>query len=160
MTDESTATGTLAPEVLERLRSQVRGQMYQPGDPGYDEARAVYNAMIDRRPALIARCAGPAHAQSYPAKPVRLVVNFAAGSVQRAPAWVQRRPGRTTRASRVRNDPAMGAPHASSASGGPTCPHRRRRIGQAQREEGAAGRDSPGWSAIGMSGCGMLGGCP
>jgi FAD/FMN-containing dehydrogenase len=56
MTDESTATGTLAPEALERLRSQVRGQMYQPGDPGYDEARAVYNAMIDKRPAVVVRC--------------------------------------------------------------------------------------------------------
>ncbi|MFI7578985.1 FAD-binding protein [Kocuria kalidii] len=56
MTENSTATGTLAPEVLDRLQSQVRGQMYQPGDPGYDEARAVYNAMIDKRPALVVRC--------------------------------------------------------------------------------------------------------
>ncbi|HEV3365413.1 MAG TPA: FAD-binding oxidoreductase [Acidimicrobiia bacterium] len=34
------------------------GQLVQPADPGYDEARAVFNGMIDRRPALIARCTG------------------------------------------------------------------------------------------------------
>ena len=35
-----------------------RGEQLAPGDPGYDEARAVFNAMIDRHPALIARCTG------------------------------------------------------------------------------------------------------
>ena len=56
MAEQSTATGTLAPEVLERLRAQVRGRLYLPEDPGYDEARAVYNAMIDKRPALVLQC--------------------------------------------------------------------------------------------------------
>jgi FAD/FMN-containing dehydrogenase len=39
------------------LRAGLRGELIQPGDPGYDAARKVYNAMIDRRPRLIARCA-------------------------------------------------------------------------------------------------------
>ena len=34
-----------------------RGEQVVESDPGYDEARAVFNAMVDRRPALIARCA-------------------------------------------------------------------------------------------------------
>jgi FAD/FMN-containing dehydrogenase len=36
------------------------GELLVPGDPSYDEARTVFNAMVDRRPAMIARCTGPA----------------------------------------------------------------------------------------------------
>ena len=39
------------------LKASLRGEIIQPGDEGYDAARKVYNAMIDKRPALIARCA-------------------------------------------------------------------------------------------------------
>jgi FAD/FMN-containing dehydrogenase len=42
------------------LRASLRGPLLQPADPGYDTARKIDNAMIDRRPALIARCAGVA----------------------------------------------------------------------------------------------------
>ena len=42
------------------LEETLRGTLLRPGDDGYDEARTVWNAMIDRRPALIARCAGVA----------------------------------------------------------------------------------------------------
>ncbi len=38
------------------LAPALRGVLIRPGDPGYDEARAVYNGMIDRRPAAVARC--------------------------------------------------------------------------------------------------------
>jgi FAD/FMN-containing dehydrogenase len=37
---------------------QFAGQLLAPGDDGYDEARKIYNGLIDKRPALIARCAG------------------------------------------------------------------------------------------------------
>jgi hypothetical protein len=43
---------------FERLRSRFRGALLRPGEEGYDEARRVWNGAIDRRPALIARCAG------------------------------------------------------------------------------------------------------
>ncbi|EPD66821.1 FAD-binding oxidoreductase [Streptomyces sp. HGB0020] len=43
--------------LLERLRGAVRGEIVEPDDPEYDEARKVYNAMIDRRPALVVRAA-------------------------------------------------------------------------------------------------------
>jgi FAD/FMN-containing dehydrogenase len=38
------------------LRKHVEGEVMVSGEPGYDDARAVWNAMIDRKPALIARC--------------------------------------------------------------------------------------------------------
>ena len=37
--------------------NQLRGELIQPTDEGYDKARTVYNAMINRKPRLIARCA-------------------------------------------------------------------------------------------------------
>ncbi len=42
---------------LDTLRASLRGQLIAPGDAAYEAARKVYNAMIDRRPRLIARCA-------------------------------------------------------------------------------------------------------
>jgi len=42
------------------LKTRVRGPLLRPGEPGYDEARAIWNAMIDRKPALIVRCLGVA----------------------------------------------------------------------------------------------------
>lgn len=41
---------------LKAFQRNLRGGLIQPGDPVYDEARAVFNAMVDRRPALIVRC--------------------------------------------------------------------------------------------------------
>src|SRR3954469_1486761 len=41
-----------------------RGELFSPRDAGYDEARAVHNGMIDKRPALVARCADVADVQA------------------------------------------------------------------------------------------------
>lgn len=50
----------LAPEVLQAFRASFRGPVLRPGEAGYEDARQIWNAMIDRRPALIARCTGTA----------------------------------------------------------------------------------------------------
>jgi FAD/FMN-containing dehydrogenase len=51
-----TATATFDAERLQELRAGLSGSILEPGDPGYDEARKVHNGIVDRRPALIARC--------------------------------------------------------------------------------------------------------
>ena len=50
----------LSQSALEELRSAVRGRVLAPADATYDEGRQIFNAMIDHRPALIARCTGAA----------------------------------------------------------------------------------------------------
>jgi hypothetical protein len=45
---------------MQKLRESLRGQSLCPGEQGYDAARTIPNAMIDRRPAIIARCTGAA----------------------------------------------------------------------------------------------------
>jgi hypothetical protein len=47
----------LGEQVIAALSAQLHGELIQPGDTTYAEARKVYNAMIDKRPALIVRCA-------------------------------------------------------------------------------------------------------
>jgi hypothetical protein len=52
-----TATSaSIATAPYQELAAALRGDLIGPGDPGYDQARAVYNGMIDKRPAAIARC--------------------------------------------------------------------------------------------------------
>lgn len=45
---------------LQKFRESLRGQTFCPGEAGYDAARKVPNAMVDRHPAIVARCAGAA----------------------------------------------------------------------------------------------------
>jgi FAD/FMN-containing dehydrogenase len=52
----STISIGFSPEKVKTFRSQLRGEMLEPGDEGYEQARKVYNGMIDRHPALIVRC--------------------------------------------------------------------------------------------------------
>lgn len=47
----------LVPAVLDQLAGAFDGEIVRPGDVAYDEARCVWNGMIDRRPEVIARCA-------------------------------------------------------------------------------------------------------
>ena len=42
---------------IEEFKASLRGELIQPNDEGYDDARSLYNAMIDKRPRFIARCA-------------------------------------------------------------------------------------------------------
>lgn len=55
--------------VINDFKTKLRGTLLQPGDTGYDEARQIWNAMIDRRPGLIVRCRGTSD--------VRVAVRFA-----------------------------------------------------------------------------------
>ena len=63
------AAATIAREGFETLRARLRGALCFAGDPGYEQARTLWNAMIDRRPAAVVRAAGAAD--------VRQAVEFA-----------------------------------------------------------------------------------
>ena len=52
-----TSEGSPTVEALEQLRNGLHGPLLTPGSDGYDQARTIWNAMIDRRPGLIVRCA-------------------------------------------------------------------------------------------------------
>ncbi len=56
MTTQTAASTVLDESARQDLTSRLRGALIQPGDPTYDACRRVYNGMIDKRPALIARC--------------------------------------------------------------------------------------------------------
>ncbi len=54
------ATRTIPEETVASLKGRLRGVAALPGEDGYDAARTIWNAMIDRRPAVVARCLGAA----------------------------------------------------------------------------------------------------
>jgi FAD/FMN-containing dehydrogenase len=58
-TTQGADTG-LEDTVVEAFKASLRGALLRPGDVGYEDTRKIHNGMIDRRPALIARCAGVA----------------------------------------------------------------------------------------------------
>ena len=77
--EPATSVGVLAldQDKVRDLKAKLRGESLQPGEAGYDAARVVWNAMIDRRPALIARCRGVADVVAV------VVVDLEAGVGQR-----------------------------------------------------------------------------
>ena len=58
-TTQGADTG-LEDTVVEAFKASLRGALLRPGDVGYEDTRKIHNGMIDRRPALIACCAGVA----------------------------------------------------------------------------------------------------
>jgi len=52
---QATKTPALGEKAIQELKASFRGELIRPGDDGYDAARKVYNGMIDKHPALIAR---------------------------------------------------------------------------------------------------------
>ncbi len=68
-------------DAIEQFSAELRGGHLLRGDEGYDDARTIYNAMIDKQPALIARCAGVAdviHAVNF-ARTNNLLVSVCGG---------------------------------------------------------------------------------
>jgi FAD/FMN-containing dehydrogenase len=60
MTIQETRHPVLGAGTIAEFAEAMRGQVLRPGDEGYEEARPIWNGAHDRRPALIARCAGVA----------------------------------------------------------------------------------------------------
>ena len=69
MTTPNRSRAVLNEFTVEKLKEIFHGELFCPADEGYQDVRRVYNAMIDRYPALIARCADPTDVNS--------AVNFA-----------------------------------------------------------------------------------
>ena len=55
-----TAGTVLDEATIEEFKVSLRGQLIRPSDDGYEEARKIWNGMIDKHPALIALCTGVA----------------------------------------------------------------------------------------------------
>jgi FAD/FMN-containing dehydrogenase len=62
-------SGPPSANAVAQFAKRIRGTVVEPGHPDFDQARRVWNAMIDRRPALVVRCAG--------AEDVKTAIDFA-----------------------------------------------------------------------------------
>ncbi len=128
--------GDRVPAELARLRNAGRrgggvipgfeGTVLRPGDAGYDEARAVWNVMHDRRPVAVARCLSPADVAAG------IAYARGAGAGPRRPRRgpLAARPLHRRRRARARPaiaGPRRGRPGGSSGPSGRRCPAGRRR---------------------------------
>jgi hypothetical protein len=80
-----TAAAGVGNDLARELKAGLRGRLVQPTEDDYDEARLVWNGMVDKRPALIAHCAGRCrrdHRRQLRAQP-QLVRRRARGRTQR-----------------------------------------------------------------------------
>jgi len=57
ISEEANIMTTLTSKAREEIKGLIKGSILVPDDPGYEEARQIWNAMIDRRPAAIVQCA-------------------------------------------------------------------------------------------------------
>ena len=117
---------TLSRSDVEDLRASLRGQLLLPDTAGYEDARKIFNGMFDKRPALIARCAGAAD--------VVQAVNFArAHSSAGRGARRRSQPVGPVRLRQRTHDRSGG--HAQRACGlqSETRPRRRRRTARRRR---------------------------
>src|SRR5262249_26505369 len=55
--EKEETVSTVSDRKFDELKARFEGEILLPGDGGYDSARQIWNAMIDKRPAVIARCA-------------------------------------------------------------------------------------------------------
>jgi hypothetical protein len=69
MTSQPTTDGKLDADAVQGFVDGTREAVLRPGEAGHDDARAIWNGLFDRRPALILQCTGPADVVD--------VVNFA-----------------------------------------------------------------------------------
>jgi hypothetical protein len=60
MAGQATTEPQLEAQAVAGLSERVRGPVLTPDNPAYDDARSIWNALIDRRPALIVQCSGAA----------------------------------------------------------------------------------------------------
>jgi FAD/FMN-containing dehydrogenase len=60
MTTLDGGTTTVAQESIDALAASLRGDLLTSESPGYDDARSIWNAMVDKRPGMIVQCAGAA----------------------------------------------------------------------------------------------------
>ena len=76
-------------EVFAALRGKFKGDLLRPDDPEYAEARKIWNAMVERRPGLIARCADVADVQMA-VKSAAAAGVLTRGALRRSqPGWLQ-----------------------------------------------------------------------
>src|SRR5215470_309865 len=123
----------LEDSVVSKFDAGLQGTVLRPSDAGYDAARTVWNGMVDKRPALIARCAGTAdvvHCVRFAREHDLLVSvrggghNYAGNSVCDAGMMIDLSPMKG-----IRVDPARGVAHAQPGL----------RLGEFDRETQAVG---------------------